>query len=155
MELGGADDGSEGGIGLGAPLGAEPVRHLAEDYARAQRPDGAYDGEPTYQAVSAKQPHPPPNVVIPPRVTAIPSKADTARDRHIAAIAERGRMAWQTATGYGRRNLVETAIGRYKVLIGPRLRSRNWRAQRSETVIGVEALNRMIRIAKPVSARVV
>jgi hypothetical protein len=75
--------------------------------------DGAYDGEPTYQAVAAKQSDPPPNVVIPPRVTAIPSRSDTARDRHIAVIVERGRMAWQKATGYGRRNLVETAIGRY------------------------------------------
>ncbi len=115
--------------------------------------DGAYDGEPTYQAVDARQSHPPPDVVIPPRITAVPSKADTARDRHIAAIAERGRMAWQKATGYGRRNLVETAIGRYKALIGPRLRSRNWRAQRAETVIGIEVLNRMIRVAKPVSVR--
>jgi hypothetical protein len=31
-------------------------------------------------------------------------------------IAEKGRMGWQKATGYGRRSLVETAIGRYKHL---------------------------------------
>ena len=115
--------------------------------------DGAYDSEPTYRAVDARQSQPPPQVVIPPRITAIPSGADTARDRHIAAIAERGRMAWQKATLYGRRTLVETAIGRYKTLIGPRLRSRNWRAQQAETVIGVAVLNRMIQVAKPVSFR--
>ena len=115
--------------------------------------DGAYDSEPTYRAVDARQPQPPPPVVIPPRIPAIPSGADVARDRHIAAIAERGRMAWQKATLYGRRTLVETAIGRYKTLIGPRLRSRNWRAQQAETVIGVAALNRMIHVAKPVSFR--
>ncbi len=38
--------------------------------------------------------------------------AQTSRDRHIRLIAERGRMGWQQATGYGRRNLVKTAIGR-------------------------------------------
>jgi hypothetical protein len=29
--------------------------------------DGAYDGEPVYQAVASKQPDKPPNVIIPPR----------------------------------------------------------------------------------------
>jgi hypothetical protein len=45
----------------------------------------------------------------------VPSTDDTdnlnPRDRHIRLIAEKGRMAWQRATGYGPRNLVETAIG--------------------------------------------
>ena len=44
-------------------------------------------------------------------------------------------MVRQKATGYGQRNLIETTIGRYKAIIGPRLRSRNWRAQGAETVI--------------------
>jgi hypothetical protein len=47
------------------------------------------------------------------------------RDRHIQLIAEKGRMAWQKATGYGRRSLVETAIGRYKHIIGSTLRARS------------------------------
>jgi hypothetical protein len=34
-------------------------------------------------------------------------------------------MAWQKATGYGRRSLVETAIGRYKHIIGSTLRGRS------------------------------
>jgi len=33
--------------------------------------------------------------------------ARTTRDHHIRLIAERGRMGWQRATQYGRRNLVE------------------------------------------------
>jgi hypothetical protein len=36
-------------------------------------------------------------------------------------IAEQGRLAWQASTGYGQRSLVETTMGRYKTLIGPRL----------------------------------
>jgi hypothetical protein len=33
--------------------------------------------------------------------------AQNRRDRHIRFIAEKGRMAWQRATGYGRRSLAE------------------------------------------------
>ncbi len=63
-------------------------------------------------------------------------------------------MAWQRATGYGRRSLAETAVGRYKAIIGPKLRARMLPAQRGEAVMAIEALNRMIRVAKPVSVRV-
>jgi transposase len=119
--------------------------------------DGAYDGEPVYQAIAGHQSDPPPDVVIPPRASAVPStenaEAQSQRDRHIQLIAERGRMVWQKATGYGRRSLVETAVGRYKALIGPKLRARMLPAQQGEAAIAAEALNRMIRVAKPVSIR--
>ena len=120
--------------------------------------DGAYDGEPTYAAAAARQPDPPPDVVIPPRACAVPSTDDPAkqgpRDRHIRLIAERGRMAWQKATNYGRRSLGETAIGRYKHLIGPKLLARNLPGQQGEVALSVQVLNRMIRVAKPISVRV-
>ncbi len=35
--------------------------------------DGAYDGEPTYAAAVARQRDPPPDVVVPPRASAVPS----------------------------------------------------------------------------------
>ncbi len=63
-------------------------------------------------------------------------------------------MAWQRATGYGRRGHAEIAVGRYKGLIGPRLRGRGLPAQQGEAAIAVEVLNRMIRVAKPLSLRV-
>jgi hypothetical protein len=120
--------------------------------------DGAYDGEPVYQAIAGHQPDPPPDVVIPPRASAVPStenaEEQSQRDRHIRTIAERGRMAWQKATGYGRRSLAETAVGRYKAIIGPKLRARSLPAQQGEAAIAVQVLNRMIRVAKPVSVRV-
>lgn len=50
-------------------------------------------------------------------------------DSHVAAIAKDGRLTWQAATGYGKRALIETAIGHYKALIGRRLRARSVRAQ--------------------------
>ena len=54
------------------------------------------------------------------------------------------RLGWQTATGYGQRALVETTLGRYKPLIGPRLRSRGIEAQQTEAAIGAAVLNRML-----------
>ncbi len=64
------------------------------------------------------------------------------------------RMAWQRATCYGRRSLAETAVGRYKAIIGPKLRARILPAQQGEAAIAAEVLNRMIRVAKPISIRV-
>ena len=51
-------------------------------------------------------------------------------------------------------HVVETAIGRYKHLVGSTLRARNLAAQQGEVAIAVRALNRMIGIAKPLSVRV-
>ena len=101
---------------------------------------------------------PRPDVVIPPRASAVPSTADaeaqSQRDRHIRLIAEKGRMAWQNATGYGRRSLAETAVGRFKGIIGAKLRARLLPAQQGEAAMAAEVLNRMIRAAKPVSVRI-
>ena len=119
--------------------------------------DGAYDREPVYQAAAARQPGSPPEVVIPPRADAVLSTADpdqqSPRDRHIQLLAKRGRIGWQRATEYGRRNQAETAVGRYKHLIGPKLRARSRSGQHGEVAIAVAVLNRMIRTAKPVSVR--
>ena len=80
--------------------------------------DGAYDGAPTYQTIAAHGDGV--DVVIPPRSTAVPS-ADpgppTQRDRHLAMITEWGRLAWQAATDYGQRALIETTMGRYKCAV--------------------------------------
>ena len=103
--------------------------------------DGAYDSEPVYRACSARQHDPPPEVVVPPRASAVPSTNDpdrqTPRARHVRLMVEKGRMGWQQVTGYGRRNHVETAIGRYKHLIGPKLRARSLPAQQGEAAIAV------------------
>ena len=123
--------------------------------------DGAYDGDFVYQAASLRQHDPPPDIVIPPRATSTAATNDavthvgvlTARDRHVRDIVQKGRMAWQKKTGYGRRSLVENAIGRYKQTIGPKLRARSCDGQQGEAAIAIQTLNRMIRTAKPVSVQ--
>lgn len=116
--------------------------------------DGAYDGEPTYDAVGRRSADA--VVVIPPRSNGIGSSQTgiaSQRDRHIEAIKADGRMKWQATTGYGKRSLVETAIGRYKSIIGPRLRARSFGAQQTEVAIGCAALNRMLAYARPKPVR--
>ena len=116
--------------------------------------DGAYDGAPTYQTVARHSAAG--QIVIPPRSTAVRScetGPPTQRDRHLEAITAHGRLGWQKATGYGRRALVETTMGRYKALIGPRLRARHPDAQQTEAAIGVAVLNRMLASARPKSVR--
>ena len=46
--------------------------------------DGAYDGEPVYRALAARQPQLPPAVIIPPRVTAVlRSTTETSPKNHL------------------------------------------------------------------------
>jgi transposase len=115
--------------------------------------DGAYDGQPVYDAVAAH--HPEANVIIPPRATAVPTEAAASqRDRHIKVIEEHGRRGWQRQTGYGRRSLVETAMFRYKTIIGRSLHARTLPNQRTEAKIGCKVLNRMTSLGVPVSVRI-
>jgi len=96
---------------------------------RAVIADGAYDGEPTYDAIrAARPPGSPPKIVIPPKAPSIPDKGDphggSERKRHAAEIARHGRMAWQRRHGYGKRSLAETAFSRIKTINDGRLTSR-------------------------------
>ena len=114
--------------------------------------DGAYDGAPTYHTIAAHGAGI--EVVIPTRaVRSCEIGPPSQRDRHIETIAARGRLGWQTATGYGRRARIETTMGRYKGLIGPRLRARGFAGQQTEAAIGVAVLNRMLQAGRPDAVR--
>jgi len=119
--------------------------------------DGAYDGEPVYRAVSERRPDPPAAVIVPPRAGAAASRAadttPTQRDGHAQMIRDRGRLGWQKAVGYGRRSLGETAVFRYKTIIGPSLRARTLPGQKTEAKVACSVLNRMARLGMPVSQR--
>ena len=97
-------------------------------------------------------------MVVPPRASAVPSpSADTApsqRDQHLRVIRDKGRLGWQKAVGYGRRSLGETAVFRYKAIIGRGLRARTLPGQKTEARVGCSVLNRMTRLGMPVSQRI-
>jgi len=73
----------------------------------------------------------------------------TLRDYHIAHIKASGRIAWQKTSGYNQRNRVETQMGRWKVVIGPKLKARSFANQKTEACIGVRILNRMTGLGRP------
>jgi hypothetical protein len=118
--------------------------------------DGAYDQDGVYAEVADR--HPDAVVIVPPRITAVPSTtaetAPTQRDCHLRCIAEAGRMAWQTASGYNRRAKVEAAIGRWKQVIGDGLRSRMDGRRATEVDVAVHVLNRMLEFGRPSYVRI-
>ena len=82
------------------PSQVGPLLDQIDDPIGRVTADGGYDGAPTYQTVAAHDGEI--EVVIPPRSTAVPSDdpgVPTQRDRHLATIAEQGRLAWQATTG--------------------------------------------------------
>jgi hypothetical protein len=97
-------------------------------------------------------------VIIPPRSTATPGAAagttPSQRDQHIQTIRDKGRLGWQKAAGYGRRSLAETAMFRYKVVIGRGLRARTLPAQKTEARAACSVLDRMTSLGMPVSRRI-
>jgi hypothetical protein len=118
--------------------------------------DGAYDQDGVYASISER--HPEAAIIVPPRSTAVPShtaeSAPTQRDRHLQLIAERGRRVWQRASGYTKRARAETAIGRWKRVIGDGLRSHTDERRATEMDVAVHVLNRMLELGRPSYVRI-
>jgi transposase len=115
--------------------------------------DGAYDGDPIYQAVLDKQENA--QVVIPPHKDAVLSQnGNSQRDGHIRALETHGRMNWQRRTGYNQRNYAELAVQRYKHIFGNRLKARALPQQKTEAWIATQALNRMTQLGMPSSVKI-
>jgi hypothetical protein len=113
--------------------------------------DIAYDAEVVYDTVAER--HPGAAVIIPPRVISVTDGTTaTQRDQYIATIANRGRVGLQRRSGYNRRSLIETAMFRYKTIIGRHLHARPLPNQRTEAKVGCGVLNRMTALGMPASA---
>jgi hypothetical protein len=118
--------------------------------------DGAYDQDSLYRAVNDRDPDA--LVIVPPRAAAVLSETaetkPTQRDQHVRDITDRGRIGWQKSSGYTKRSRVETAIGRYKQVIGDGLRFHKNTRRRTEVNVAVHVLNRMSKLGRPVSVRI-
>ena len=118
--------------------------------------DGAYDTEQVYEAVAshaAARGRAMPRTLIPPRKPAQLSGTSTVamreRDRNLRSISRLGRRRWHIESGYSRRSLVETAVFRYKHILGRGMRSRSLLGQEAEAVLGCCILNRMTALGMP------
>lgn len=119
--------------------------------------DGAYDGAPVSDLVEARFGDqveiiipPPKNAVLSVDATHYP----TSRDRHIDAIVSQGRMGWPKSSGYNQRSRIEVQMGRWKTVIGPKLKAKTLVNQRTEAAIGVSILNRMAGLGRAEFERV-
>ena len=117
--------------------------------------DGAYDWDSVSDEIAAH--HSDAAVVVPPRANAVPSNTaeitPTQRDRHLQLLAERGRTAWQAASGYGWRTLVEADVSRFKRMIGDELRSRTDLRRTTGVMTAFGALSHTLDFARPEYAR--
>jgi len=115
--------------------------------------DEAYDGQAVHNAVVERRPKA--AVIVPSRNTAAAGETTASqRNKHLSIIAGHERMSRQRSLDYNRRRLVETAMFRYKTVIGRRRHARVLPNQRTEAKVGGNVLNRMTGLGMPVSARI-
>ena len=133
-----------------------PLLDRSEEPLASFTGDGAYDQMGVTASIGSRHPHA--AIIVPPRSTAVPSEAaetaPTQRDSHLRAIAEHGRLAWQAASGHTRHARAETAMSRFKRVIGDALRSHTDECRATEVEVAVHALNRMLDLGRPNSVRI-
>lgn len=114
--------------------------------------DGAYDGQGVVDCLVDKF-GPEIEIIVPPPKNAVHG-ANAQRNQHMAAIAEQGRMKWQTEAGYNQRSQVEAQISRWKQVIGDHLKARDFDNQIVEARVAAKALNRMTALGRAEYERV-
>lgn len=114
--------------------------------------DGAYDTHYCHDVLLRKKIRP----LIPPRKGA-QYWTDKYGERNHAVANQRlsgSNDVWKKKVGYHRRSVAETAMYRFKTLLGAHLSLRNYDAQVGEAMAMVKALNRMTLLGMPHSVRI-
>ena len=107
--------------------------------------DGAYDSKDCYKICKDKGI----KFVVPPRRNAVIERHGNChdpplpRDIHIREIKKIGRKKWKKKHKYHRRSISETAMYRFKILLGDKLSSREFQRQANEVFIKCKVLNQM------------
>lgn len=107
--------------------------------------DGAYDDQKIWDYCDEKDINP----LIPPKKNAVLKQhgnckaSPLKRDEIIRSIKKHGKKFWRLNSGYSRRSVSETAMFRFKTLLGQTLSSRGFESQVNEAAIKCKILNRM------------
>jgi transposase len=118
--------------------------------------DGAYDAWDVYDAISDREATP----VIPPQRNAKIKKHGNCsgpplpRDEAIRYIRGHGRKKWKRTHSYHRRSLAETAVYRFKQIMGRFVEARRWENEKVEVRLKAKSLNRMTRLGMPKTSKV-
>ena len=113
--------------------------------------DGAYDSFEGHAAIAKREAR----AAIPPRENARIRQHGNSqapplpRDEILRSIRQLGRRGWKKASGYHRRSLAETAMYRFKQLLGDDLSARLFDNQCTEAFIKCNAMNRMTSLGMP------
>jgi hypothetical protein len=116
--------------------------------------DGGYDKEAVYRLCQNKRIK---NVLIPPQENAkIKQRGNLKlephpRDESLRLIRKIGRKKWKEKTGFHVRSLAETAMFRFKTIVGNKLNARKFENQVTEFMVSCNILNRMRRLGMPES----
>jgi len=113
--------------------------------------DKAYDSFRCHRAIHDRGARPaiPPRKgasILPPRSMKDPPPT---RGRIVQRIHQIGRKEWKKESNYHRRSLAETAMFRFKTIIGPKLRNRTFENQKTEAAIGVAIINTFTALGMP------
>ncbi|MEM9674470.1 MAG: IS5 family transposase [Bacteroidota bacterium] len=101
--------------------------------------DGAYDKKKARQAVARAGA----KAIVPPPSNAVKRELPGLEERNqaIDRIGQIGRQAWKKEVGYHKRSLSETAMYRYKMVIGNTLTAHKMENQVTEVKVGCHILN--------------
>ena len=115
--------------------------------------DKMYDTDDVYDALTSKFPES--ELAIPPKENLYADDAhNPKRMSNLVAYSALGPMCWQKTKQYGKRNVSENAMHRYKTIIGPKLHSRDFNNQQQEMMLAASILNRFTQLGMPESYRV-
>lgn len=115
--------------------------------------DKMYNTDAVFQTLDAYFPNA--DIVIPSKDNSFADDVHhPKRMSSLIAYTALGIARWQRLKHYGRRNVSETAMQRYKKIIGPKLHSRKFSNQQQEMLMGCSILNRFVHLGMPNSYRV-
>ncbi|MGF1878937.1 IS5 family transposase [Photobacterium frigidiphilum] len=114
--------------------------------------DKMYDTNAVYQTLEDHFPDA--EIVIPPKDNTFADEVHhPKRMSNLIGCFALGIIGWQSVRQYGKRNISETAMQRYKKIIGNTLHSREFENQSKEMLLGCSILNRFTHIGMPKSYR--
>ena len=113
--------------------------------------DGAYDTHDCYEVTLLKGATP----CFPPRINASrhkpEDKAWIARNQAVSHVIYKGLKSWKKKSNYHRRSLVETAMFRFKTLLGNRVCARTSERQAMEVALKCKVINVFNQLGMPVT----
>ena len=118
--------------------------------------DKAYDSFANHAAILERNAPP----LIPPRkgaaITPPPGLKNPppTRGQIVKRMIQIGTKGWKIESGYHRRSLSETAMYRYKTILGSALKNRKLSTQKTEAAIGIHCLNTFTKLGMPVSVKI-